>query len=246
VEMFLYLSIIQSMGTVHKYKLLLVEDEKSLHEIIRLNFELEGFEVISAFDGEEGVTLFNSLRPDVVVLDVMMPKLNGFEVCQKITQSHWKAPLIFLSARDEAQDRIYGLEIGADDYLAKPFHFKELLLRVNKLLERKNDSSMVKTVNRSYQIGDAVIDFESFKVRVGSETYDLTEKQLNTLALLIENKNKVVSRTEILQKVWGYDTVPNTRTIDNIILLYRKIFEESSKVTYFKSIRGVGYMYVES
>jgi two-component system, OmpR family, alkaline phosphatase synthesis response regulator PhoP len=234
------------MSSVYKYKLLLVEDETSLHDIIRLNFEIEGFEVISAFDGEEGVELFKTTQPDVVVLDIMMPKMNGFEVCNKIIAWDKKVPIIMLSARDQVQDRIHGLEGGADDYLTKPFHFKELLLRVNKMLERVKHVELDNTAVRTYTIGKAIIYFDSFKVKVGSESFDLTEKQINTLALLIENKNKVVSRTDILQKVWGYDTVPNTRTIDNIILLFRKIFEEPLGVAYFKSIRGVGYMYIES
>jgi two-component system alkaline phosphatase synthesis response regulator PhoP len=233
------------MSSVHNYTILLVEDEASLHDIIRLNFEMEGFEVVSAFDGEMAIDCFQKKQPDVVVLDVMMPKLNGFEVCSKIVALNKNVPIIFLSARDQVNDRIKGLELGAEDYLTKPFHFKELLLRVQKLVGRGVAQLAKDSVKNSYQIGQAIVDFESFSVEVGAERFDLTEKQLNTLALLIKNKNKVVSRTEILQKVWGYDTVPNTRTIDNIILLFRKIFEETSGVTYFKSIRGVGYMYVE-
>jgi two-component system, OmpR family, alkaline phosphatase synthesis response regulator PhoP len=234
------------MNQNQSYKLLLVEDEKSLHDIIRLNFEMEGFEVFSAFDGESGVTTFVNELPDIVVLDVMMPKLDGFEVCRKIKAKDKNVPIVILSARGEANDRIKGLELGADDYLAKPFHFKELFLRVNKLLERTVNIPTTQSLNGTYKIGQAIIDFQAFSVIAGNEHFDLTEKQLNTLALLIKNKNKVVSRTEILQKVWGYDTVPNTRTIDNIILLFRKIFEEQSGNTYFKSIRGVGYMYTES
>jgi two-component system, OmpR family, alkaline phosphatase synthesis response regulator PhoP len=231
-------------NTAQKKNILLVEDEISLHDIIKLNLEIEGFAVLSAFDGKQALELFKSTSVSCVVLDIMMPYLDGFEVCKEIKVINKNCPIIFLSARSTIEDKIKGLEIGGDDYLTKPFHFKELLLRIEKLIERN-------TVNKNliidtYRIGVCTIDYSSFRVTTDTGiVYDLTERQLNMLALLIEKKNQVVSRVEILQKIWKFDIAPNSRTIDNVILLFRKIFEETSGNVYFKSIRGVGYMFEE-
>lgn len=236
-----------SMKTTHKAqnkKILLVEDEVSLHDIIKLNLEIEGFVVLSAFDGNQAVELFKSTSVSCVVLDIMMPYLDGFEVCKEIKSINQNCPIIFLSARSDIEDKIKGLEIGGDDYLTKPFHFKELLLRIEKLIERNSVDKNI--ILDTYRIGVCTIDYKSFRVTSDNGiVYDLTERQLNMLALLIEKKNQVVSRVEILQKIWKFDITPNSRTIDNVILLFRKIFEETSGNVYFKSIRGVGYMFEE-
>lgn len=232
----------KSINANQNKSILLVEDEQSLHDIIKLNLELEGFNVISAFDGKEAVDVFKTAAVSCVVLDVMMPIFDGFEVCKRIKVINKNCPVIFLSARGAIEDKINGLEIGGDDYVTKPFHFKELLLRIEKLIGRA--SSEIKANSDTYKIGVCTVDYNSFKVIVDDgTTYDLTERQINMLALLIEKKNQVVSRVEILQKVWKFDIAPNTRTIDNVILLFRKIFEETSGKVFFKSIRGVGYMF---
>lgn len=226
---------------------LLVEDEASLHDIIKLNLEIEGFKVISAYNGLEAMELFIKSTIACVILDVMMPQMDGFEVCKLIREKDTTCPIIFLTARGTIEEKIKGLEIGADDYVTKPFHFKELLLRINKLISKAQliEDTEQKS-NHSYTIGGSEIDFDSYRVTNSQGiVFDLTERQINMLALLIEKKNQVVSRSEILQKVWKFDIVPNTRTIDNVILLYRKIFEENTGELYFKSIRGVGYMYQE-
>lgn len=222
---------------------LLVEDERSLHEAIKLNLELEGFKVISAFNGSQAIELHKGTKIDVILLDVMMPNLNGFDVCEQIRLSDQKTPILFLTARDEAEDRIKGLTLGADDYITKPFNTKELILRIKNILKRT--SSADTNSWSEYTIDDNIIDLDSFTVRKNDgSSIQLSEKQAKLLKLLIDNKENVVSRKEILQKIWEYEKIPNTRTIDNVILSFRKIFD-SGESSHFQSVRGVGYKFTE-
>ncbi|MCB9189260.1 MAG: response regulator transcription factor [Flavobacteriales bacterium] len=224
--------------------ILLAEDERSLHEAIKLNLELEGFKVISAFDGIEAVDIHKNSKVDLILLDVMMPKLNGFDVCEKIRLSDQKTPILFLTARDTAEDRIKGLTLGADDYISKPFNMKELDLRIRNILKR---ISPAKTSTWSeYNINGNIIDLESFTVqKKDGGTVQLSDKQAKLLKLLVDNKENVVSRKEILQKIWEYERIPNTRTIDNVILSFRKIFDQDQS-SHFQSVRGVGYKFTEN
>lgn len=222
---------------------LLVEDERSLHEAIKLNLELEGFKVISAYDGTQAIALHKETKIDLILLDVMMPHLNGFDVCEKIRLSDQKTPILFLTARDGTEDKIKGLTLGADDYITKPFNMKELLLRIKNILKRLQPQN---TSNwNEYIINGLQIDLDSFTVKKNDQTtVHLSEKQAKLLKLLIDNKENVVSRKEILQKIWEYERIPNTRTIDNVILSFRKIFD-SDKHSHFQSVRGVGYRFTE-
>ncbi len=221
--------------------ILLAEDEKSLHDIIKLNLELEGHKVLSAYDGKKAIEIHQNSKIDLIILDVMMPFINGFDVCQTIRLEDQKTPIIILSARDQIEDKIEGLEYGADDYLGKPFHMKELNLRIKSLLKRSTSEQQSSTSD--YTIENFKINLKSFEVTKDDEVIEkLSEKQAKLLKLLLDNENVVVSRKEILQKVWQYDTVPNTRTIDNVILSFRKIFE-TGKHSYFQSVRGVGYKF---
>jgi two-component system alkaline phosphatase synthesis response regulator PhoP len=221
--------------------ILLVEDEQSLHDVIKLNLELEGHKVLSAFDGKKAIEIHQNSKCDLIILDIMMPHINGFDVCQTIRLEDQKTPIIFLSARDQTEDKIKGLEIGADDFLGKPFHMKELLLRIKNLIKRSDNNN---DENHSeYSIGEFDINLKSYEItKEGILVEKLSEKQARLLKLLLDNENNVVSRKEILQKVWQYDTIPNTRTIDNVILSFRKIFE-SENTSYFQSVRGVGYKF---
>lgn len=222
---------------------LLVEDERSLHEAIKLNLELEGFKVISAFNGTQAIDLHKGTKIDIILLDVMMPNMNGFDVCEQIRLSDQKTPILFLTARDGAEDRIKGLTLGADDYITKPFNTKELILRIKNILRRSTPANTSSW--KEYTIDDNIIDLDSFTVRMSDgSTVQLSEKQAKLLKLLIDNKENVVSRKEILQKIWEYDKIPNTRTIDNVILSFRKIFD-SDKSSHFQSVRGVGYKFTE-
>tara|TARA_B110000014_G_C20055482_1_gene549318 strand:- start:122 stop:811 length:690 start_codon:yes stop_codon:yes gene_type:complete len=224
-------------------RILLVEDEENLHEAIKMNLELEDYIVTSVFNGMEAMKKFNQGRYDLVILDVMLPGVNGFDICQAIRLENKQIPILFLTAKNASHDRINGLKVGGDDYLTKPFNLEELILRSANLIKRS-----LMTTDKSidqYRIGEFVIDFNSFEVvSENGQMNRLTNRQIKLLRLLIEKSNQVVSRQEILEKIWGYDVYPSTRTIDNVILAFRKIFEINVEpFTYFKSVRGVGYKF---
>jgi len=223
-------------------RLLLVEDEEGLQNVIKLNLELEGYFVSIANDGIEALKLFNENRYDLVILDVMLPELDGFSVCTTIRLKDQKTPILFLTAKDSSQDRITGLKIGGDDYLVKPFNLEELLLRVENLVKR---SALEVVLADKFLFSNCSIDFSGYIAEnARGEKRRLTDKEVKLLKLLIANKGNVVSRTEILETVWGYDVYPTTRTIDNFILSFRKFFEsDSKKPNYFLSVRGVGYKF---
>ncbi|MBT6439318.1 MAG: response regulator transcription factor [Flavobacteriales bacterium] len=223
-------------------RLLLVEDEEGLQNVIKLNLELEGYFVSIANAGIEALKLFNENRYDLVILDVMLPELDGFSVCTTIRLKDQKTPILFLTAKDSSQDRITGLKIGGDDYLVKPFNLEELLLRVENLVKR---SALEVVLADKFLFSNCSIDFSGYIAEnARGEKRRLTDKEVKLLKLLIANKGNVVSRTEILETVWGYDVYPTTRTIDNFILSFRKFFEsDSKKPNYFLSVRGVGYKF---
>lgn len=225
--------------------ILLVEDEENLHEAIKLNLDIEGYNVTSVFNGKNAINKVKEKKFDLILLDVMLPDVNGFDICETIRLNDEQTPILFLTAKSDSEDRIKGLTIGGDDYLTKPFNIEELLLRIKLLIKRSNQVDDSSDSITTYSIGNFTINFNSFEV-VDNEgvVTPLTKKQINLLKLLIDKKNQAVSRQEILEKVWGYEIYPTTRTIDNVILSFRKIFEKNTKPnTYFKSIRGVGYKF---
>ena len=225
------------------YRVLLIEDEEHLREAIRLNLELEGYAVSTANDGKAGLDTFSEKRFDIIVLDIMMPEIDGYQVCQTIRLNDSEIPILILSAKGNSSDRVKGLKLGADDYLAKPFNLEELLLRITKLLKRSDQSSFASEELNIFKFGRNEINFKSFEViRSNGSRVSLSNREIMLLKLLIERKNEVVSRDEILEKVWGYDVYPSTRTIDNYILVFRKYFEvDPKRPLFFISIRGVGY-----
>jgi len=230
-----------------KTTILLVEDEENLHETLKLNLELEGFEVTSAFDGATALKAIQSEYFDLIIMDVMLPEMDGISITETVRISNNDVPILILSAKNSSADRVLGLKKGADDYLTKPFNLEELLLRVNKLIN-KNKKLLDKTsIGDSYSFGNNVIDFKAQEATgKDGEKIQLSKKETMLLKLLIENKNEVVPREKILQSVWGYNVYPTTRTIDNFILNFRKYFElDSRNPRYFHSIRGVGYKYSE-
>jgi len=225
-------------------RILLVEDEESLREAIKLNLELEGYEVVTSANGKKALELTQQQHFDLLLLDVMLPELDGFTIAEQVRLSNNEVPILMLTAKDMAQDRITGLKKGADDYLTKPFNLEELLLRVHNLVRR---SQRVRgDLNEHYAFGDNKVNFSTFEAHTWrGETLTLTKKEAMLLKLLVERKNEVVSRNQILQAVWGYDVFPSTRTIDNFILAFRKYFEQDPKTPHhFHSIRGVGYKFV--
>ena len=229
-------------------RILLVEDEQSLSDTIKLNLELEGYKVQTAGDGKKALKAFKQERFDLVVLDVMLPEMDGFTVCESIRLENQQVPVLFLTAKHSSADRINGLKMGADDYLTKPFNLEELLLRVQNLLKRtvrgvENRSAIVNT----YSFDGFQLNFTEMTVTMpNNEKINLTKKENALLKLLIERKNEVVSREHILETVWGYDIYPSTRTIDNFIVTFRKYFEiDPSSPKHFHSVRGVGYKFIE-
>ena len=225
-------------------RILLVEDEESLQDIIKLNLELDGYEVVAVNNGKLALEEFASKRFDLVILDVMLPEVDGFTICQTIRLENTRVPILFLTAKSTADDRIFGLKIGGDDYLTKPFNLDEFLLRVQALLKRgamDNDPEL-----DTFKFGNCKIDFNAFTITdVEGNEHQLSKKEMKLLRLFVERRNEVLSRETILETVWGYDVFPSTRTIDNYILAFRKYFEKDAKdPKHFHSIRSVGYKFV--
>ncbi|ULQ56130.1 response regulator transcription factor [Flavihumibacter rivuli] len=227
--------------------ILLVEDEENLHESLKLNLELEGYQVTSAWNGLEAVKAVQNEYFDLIVLDIMLPEMDGLTVMETIRIQNNEVPILILSARNTSADRVLGLKKGADDYLTKPFNLEELMLRVSKLIEKNKKLQDKETIGDTYTFGNNKVDFKAQEATTkNGEKIQLSKKEAMLLKLLIENKNEVVTREKILQAVWGYNVYPTTRTIDNFILNFRKYFEEDSRnPRYFHSVRGVGYKYSE-
>ena len=222
---------------------MLVEDEENLHLAIKLNLELENYNVTSVYNGKTAMSKFRQGRFDLIILDVMLPEMNGFDICESIRLENTKVPILFLTAKSSNEDKLTGLRI-ADDYLTKPFNLKELMLRVQNLISRTQYTEESDKKNKLF-IAGCNVDLKSFVIQNSDgNDFTLTHKQIKLLKLFIEKKNQVISRQEILEKVWGYDVYPSSRTIDNFVLLFRKVFEKNlPSSTYFKSIRGVGYKF---
>ncbi len=222
-------------------KILLVEDEENLSEIIALNLQLEGHKVDVCSNGKDALSLFCQNKYNLLILDVMLPEISGFEICEEIRKTDVSTPVLFLTAKSSGEDRVKGLKLGADDYLTKPFNLEELLLRVNILLKRASKEKEF----TMFHFGDNFINFQTYQVKDKyGKIFSINKKELQLLKLLIERNNMVVSRNEILDEIWGDDVYPSSRTIDNYILAFRKYFEENTKkARYFHSIRGVGYKF---
>ena len=226
-------------------RILLVEDEENLLKTIRLNLQLEGYEVICAIDGASAVRIFESGGFDLIILDVMLPLLDGFMVCELIRKKDKDIPVLFLTAKSTGEDKIRGLRIGGDDYMTKPFNLEEFLFRVEILLRRSSKKEKSVLLDE-FSFGKNNINFITFVAIGVNGTISLSKRELELLKLLIERKGEVVSRDEILEKLWGNDAFPTSRAIDNYILSFRKYFEINVRTPiHFFSIRGVGYRFVE-
>ena len=231
-----------STETTQTPRILVVDDEAHLAEGIRENLEAEGYAAEVAHDGMEGLDKIRSRHYDLIVLDVMMPKLNGLEVCEEIRREGLKTPVLFLTVKGDPEDRVRGLEAGGDDYLPKPFHLKELLLRVAAILKR---SRWYAETAASREFGGNRIDFETYHARAWDGTeHALTHKEAMILKVLSEQDGAIVTREEILDRVWGYEVFPSTRTIDNFIARLRKRFERNPEApAHIHTVRGVGYRF---
>jgi two-component system alkaline phosphatase synthesis response regulator PhoP len=228
--------------------ILLAEDEEHLREALKLNLELEGYEVTCAGDGVEALKAMENRYFDLIIMDLMMPELDGISAIQMIRLRNETVPILILSAKNASSDRVLGLKTGADDYLNKPFNLEELLLRVQKLIHKNKQLQQKQTLPDIFEFGANRIDFNArTAVNYKGETFALSKKESMLLQLLIEHSNEVVTRETILRVVWGYQIYPTTRTIDNFILNFRKYFETDTRnPEFFHSVRGVGYRFSTS
>ena len=224
------------------FKIAVIDDDESVRRGIVMNLELEGFAVITAADGELGVALVKEHKPDLIILDVMMPKKDGLQTCRELRVSGISTPLILLTARTSEVDKVLGLELGADDYLGKPFGMLELIARVKALLRRVQRTTEIDSVSFS----NIQIDFKAYKaVRNDNEPIDLSAREYRLLRYLIAKQGNVVSRDELLDEVWGYNSYPTTRTVDNhIARLRQKVESNIDEPQHILTVHGVGYKFV--
>jgi len=226
-----------------KEKILIIEDEEELVKGLQLNLVLEGYDVIWALDGEDGLNKALKEAPDLILLDIMLPKKDGLEVCRELRQRNVTIPIIMLTAKGGEVDKVVGLEIGADDYITKPFSVRELMARVKAHLRRGNKEE--KSAPSVYRFDDVEIDFIHFKVRRSGKEFDLTSLEVEILKYFVVHRGEVVTREILLDKIWGYETYPSTRTIDNHILKLRKKLEgDSARAKYIFSVYGEGYRFM--
>lgn len=226
-----------------KKKILIIEDEKELINGLKLNLVSEGYDVIWAFDGEEGLSKTMKEAPDLILLDIMLPRKDGLEVCRELRQQNVTIPVIMLTAKSEEVDKVVGLEIGADDYITKPFSVKELLARVRAHLRRERREE--KDVPSVYRFDDVEIDFIHFKIRRKKKEFGLTSLEVKILKYFVVHRGEVITREALLEKIWGYERYPSTRTIDNHILKLRKKLEDNpAKAKYIFSVYGEGYRFM--
>ncbi|HMQ75493.1 MAG TPA: response regulator transcription factor [Flavobacteriales bacterium] len=231
------------MQKAAKPRVLLVEDEESLRHTLRLNLEMEGYHVTTAATGPEALERLRGARFDAAVMDVMLPGMDGFSVCEKARLEGDRTPVLFLTARTTTADRVRGLRTG-DDHLGKPFDLEELMLRVAKLVARSDERPPAALPDK-VRFGPNEVDLVAFEARGIGGGRTLSQREVMLLRLLIEHAGEVVSREDILHKVWGYDVFPTTRTIDNFIVAFRKLFEPDPRnPVHFLSIRGVGYKFM--
>lgn len=229
----------------NKASILVVEDEESLREALKLNLELEGYEVSTVDNGPDVLKTVKNEYFDLIILDIMLPEMDGITVCETIRTQHNDVPIMFLSARNTSADKVEGLKKGGDDYLTKPFNLEELLLRVDKLVVKNKKIHNPKSISDVYEFDNCRIDFAAHECTdYNGAKHELSKKEAALLKLLIEHEGQVVSREHILQIVWGYNVYPTTRTIDNFILNFRKYFElDSRHPKHFHSVRGIGYKF---
>ena len=226
-----------------KEKILIIEDELDLVKGLKINLVDEGYEVDFAINGREGLEKALNEKPDLILLDIMLPGMNGLDICKELRQNRMDIPILMLTAKGEEIDKVIGLEIGADDYISKPFSIRELLARVKAHLRREHRGG--DTVPEVVQLGSVKIDFGHYKVLREDDEIDLTSLEVDVLRYLISREGKVVSRDDLLDKIWGYEKYPTTRTIDNHILkLRKKIERDPNHPRHILTVYGGGYRFV--
>lgn len=225
-------------------KILLIEDEEGLITTLTDRLVSEGFEVVSANDGKKGLEAAATDRFDLIILDVMLPKKNGYDVCRDLRQRGDTTPILMLTAKGETIDKVLGLKLGADDYLTKPFEVIELLARIEALLRRSPQTETAP--NGAFRFGSVAIDFKRAEVTRENEPIDLSAMEFKLLQFLIENRGTVHSRDNLLDAVWGYDAMPTTRTVDvHIAWLRQKLEENPRRPHYIQTVHGMGYKFAD-
>jgi two-component system alkaline phosphatase synthesis response regulator PhoP len=223
-------------------KILIVEDEPGMVAGLRDNFEYEGYQVLSAMDGVSGLERALSDSPDLVILDVMMPRMSGLDVCKQLKAKRPAIPIIMLTARGQEVDKVVGLELGADDYVTKPFSIRELLARVKAVLRR---AGTLPTKNERYAFGDIEVNLRSCQVSRKGRALDFSSKEFELLKYFLSHPGEALTRDRLLEDVWGYERFPTTRTVDaHIVRLRQKLEQRPDDPRYFLTVHGVGYKFV--
>lgn len=226
-------------------KVLIVDDEKNIVDILKFNLKKEGFETIEAYDGEQGLEMALNENPDLIILDVMLPKMDGFEVCRKVRQSS-SVPILMLTAKEEEVDKVLGLELGADDYITKPFSTRELMARVKANLRRHAASGSSGSSPNIIKCGSLEINLDSYEVKRDGEVIDLTLREFELVKFLAQHQGQVFSREALLEKVWGYEYYGDVRTVDVTVRRVREKIERKSNNGNYEFLltkRGVGYYF---
>ncbi len=230
-------------------KILVVDDESSIVTLLQYNLEQAGFIVETAYDGEAGFHAVLEKKPDLIVLDLMLPKMDGMEVCKALRMKKINTPIIMLTAKDDEFDKVLGLELGADDYMTKPFSPREVTARIKAVLRRvatPPEESMAQGQDQLFEFGSLRVYPDRFEVFLGNESLEFTPKEFELLVYLMEHKNRVLTRDQLLSAVWNYDFAGDTRIVDvHISHLRDKIEENSRKPIFIKTIRGLGYKFEE-
>lgn len=222
-------------------RILIIEDDLAILRGIKDNLEYESYEVLTATDGEHGYSLILEKKPDLVILDLMLPRMSGYEICRKARKEGNTIPILMLTARGEEVDRVLGLDLGADDYVTKPFSVPELLARIRAIL-RRVQQDRTGDLPDALHLGDISIDFRRFEARKGGRTLNMSRKEFGVLRVLAARAGEVVTRDELLDAVWGYEQYPTTRTVDNHIALLRtKLEDDPTQPRHLITVHGVGY-----
>jgi len=225
-------------------RILIIEDDAAILRGLKDNLEYESYEVLTAADGEEGYYLIKEKKPDLIILDLMLPKMNGYELCRKVRNEGVTTPILMLTARGEEMDRVLGLDMGADDYVTKPFSVPELLARIRAII-RRIQKAKTGDLPSDLKFGQVSVDFKCFEAQKGDEVLDMSRKEFGILRLLAARAGEVITRDELLDEVWGYDQYPTTRTVDNHIALLRtKLEDDPSQPRHLLTVHGVGYKLV--
>jgi DNA-binding response OmpR family regulator len=224
---------------------LTIEDDPAILRGLADNLRFEGYDVITASDGETGYHLQKERKPDLIVLDLMLPRMSGFELCRKLRGEGIQTPILMLTARSEEPDRVLGLDLGADDYVTKPFSVRELMARVRALLRRSQPGPEGATaLPDELRFGQAEIDFRSYEARLNGKPVEMTRKEFAVLRFLASRAGQVVTRDDLLNEVWGYESYPSSRTVDNHVAgLRAKLERDASQPEHIKTVHGVGYKF---